>query len=76
MNTNWPKCYDTRGHKDCFACKDIKGKLSCICLNDTKKVPCPFYKSVEQVASEDPKYHYNLMNHNKKDFKSYRKEMK
>lgn len=29
---------------------------SCKCLSDTRTVPCPFFKTKEQVIKEDPEY--------------------
>lgn len=45
-----PPCRDIRGSK-CFASEKVKAdenyRILCTCLSDTKKSPCPFYKSKE-----------------------------
>lgn len=46
-------CRDANGLKDCFACT-LGGR--CKALNDTKQVPCPFYKPILKVMDEDPNY--------------------
>lgn len=74
INTN-PKCKDARGRGSCFAChRDINGNFNCGCLSDTKEVPCPFYKTKEQVLKEDPNYYNNLVCY--RGFKSPRKAAK
>lgn len=47
------KCADPRGIT-CFAC-DRWGR--CICLSDSRQVPCPFFKTKAQVLESDPHYY-------------------
>ena len=46
-----PKCRNEEGWK-CFAY--FNG--CCKCLSDTRKIPCPFFKTKEQVMKEDPNF--------------------
>ena len=47
-NNNLKYCYDPKGP----ACFGITKDGQCICLNDTRTVPCPFFKTRIQVENE------------------------
>ena len=46
-----PRCRYKEGGK-CFAYTNGL----CKCLSDTRTVPCPFFKTKEQVMKEDPEF--------------------
>lgn len=58
---NLPACRDIRG-VNCFACEKVKAdtnyRMLCTALADTRKTPCPFYKSKEQYKEEAKKKEY------------------
>jgi len=67
MPTNNSKCYylpacrDIRG-VNCFASEKVRAdtnyRILCTALSDTRKTPCPFYKSKEQYKEEAKKKEY------------------
>ena len=46
------KCMDPKG-VTCFACTP---RGECKILTDTRQIPCPFYKTVDQILEKDPNY--------------------
>lgn len=45
-------CRDPKGGT-CFA-RTRRGE--CKILNDTRQLPCPFYKTVDEILAKDPDY--------------------
>ena len=47
------KCKDQKAIGVCFACTS---NGYCKALKDTRTIPCPFFKTRDQVMAEDPNY--------------------